>query len=140
MQMTVNERRSPARPCSNKLFPGQPATDPEDVGWLHGRVELDVISVAAPEVTHVRQEVVNLVNIRIGGTEIVHRNVDVGTLEAGRIEIYDDDNDVVARFGHLAVAEDGVVIGMVETEIVVELKGPVFLADLIDANDPVLDV
>lgn len=25
MQMTVNDRRCPARPCSNKLFPGQPA-------------------------------------------------------------------------------------------------------------------
>src|SRR5687768_1883605 len=117
MQMAVKERRRSARPCSNKLFPGEPAADAEDVGGLHKRVELDVISVALPEIAHVAQEIVHLVNIRVCGTEILHRDVDVGALWASRIEIHHDNNDIVARFGHLAVTEDSVVVRAVETQV-----------------------
>ena len=34
-----------------------------------------------------------------------------------RIEIHDNENDVVARSGHLAVKENGVVLGVVEPQI-----------------------
>jgi hypothetical protein len=66
MQITVRLQRPPRAPeRSNKLFPGEPAAHPEDMGGLDQGIELDVISVAAPEVTHVGEEIVHLVNLGV---------------------------------------------------------------------------
>ena len=48
-----------------------------------------------------------------------------------RIQIYHDQNDVVARRGHLAVKQNGVIVGVVKSQIVVELERAVFLPDFV---------
>ena len=55
--------------------------------WLDGRIELDVISFAAPEITHVREKIVDLVNVGIHRAEIIDGNVNIGILRTGGVEV-----------------------------------------------------
>src|SRR5262249_6509555 len=61
-------------------------------------------------------------------------------LLAVRIEIDDDQNDVIARRGHFSVTEDRVVVGGIETQVVVKLKRTICPPNPVQARDPVLDV
>src|SRR2546430_6732727 len=57
-----------------------------------------------------------------------------------RIQIYDYENDVVPRRGHLAVKQNGVVLGVVEPQIRIKLEGAVLFPDFVYSRDPVFDV
>ena len=48
-----------------------------------------------------------------------------------RIEIYHNQNDVVARSGHLAVKKNGVILGMVKPQIRVKLQRAVLLPNFV---------
>src|SRR5205823_13254724 len=56
------------------------------------------------------------------------------------IKIHHNQNDVVARRGHLAVKQNGFVIGRIESQIRIQLKRTVLLSNSISSRDPVLDV
>src|SRR5437762_10859936 len=92
----TNKKALPEKQRLNKLPLREPATDAEDVGGLQGWIQLDIISFAAPEITHVREKIVDLVNVGIHRAEFRQRNVNVGMLDAGRIEIHHDQDDVVS--------------------------------------------
>src|SRR6266496_4960915 len=57
-----------------------------------------------------------------------------------RIQIYDNENDVVPPRGHLAVKQNGVIVGVVKSQIGVHLERAIFLPDLVYSRDPVFDV
>ena len=48
-----------------------------------------------------------------------------------RIEIHNDENDVVARGRHFAVKEDGVVLGRIKSQVIVKLKRAVFFSNFV---------
>ena len=48
-----------------------------------------------------------------------------------RVEIYNNKNDVVARSGHLAVKQNGVILRMVEPQIRVKLERAVLLPNFV---------
>src|SRR5947207_2656083 len=56
------------------------------------------------------------------------------------IEIDHDQNDIVTRCGHLPVKNDRLVIGLVKSQIILELKGAVRFSNLVQTRDPILDV
>ena len=48
-----------------------------------------------------------------------------------RIKIHHDENDVITRGGHLAVKQNGIVLGVMEPQVRVKLKGAVFPSDFV---------
>src|SRR5215470_15702181 len=98
---------------------------------LNGRIELYVITAAAPSVSPVAQQVLHLIDVALHLPETLNRNVDKRILFAMGIQIHHDEEDVITRSSHLAVKEDGVVLGIVKPQVRVELKRPVFLSDFV---------
>src|SRR5215475_12955053 len=66
--------------------------------------------------------------------------MDKGILLAKRIKVHHHEDDVVPRGGHLAVEQNRIVIGGIEAQVCVHLKGAVLLADSVYSRDPILDV
>src|SRR5919106_4982963 len=56
------------------------------------------------------------------------------------IEIHNNENDVVARGSHFAIKQDCFVLGGVESQVIVKLKGAVLLSDFVEPRDPILNV
>jgi len=98
---------------------------------LNVGIEFHVISTAAPGVCRAAQQVLYLINVALHLPETLNRNVDKGILFAMRIKIHNDENNVITRSGHLAVKQNGVVVGVVEPQIRVKLQRAVFLSDFI---------
>ncbi len=98
---------------------------------LNFRIELDVIAAAAPCVYRIAQQIVHPIDVALRLPEVINRHIDVRMLFVMRIEIYYDQNDVIARSGHLAVKQNGVVLRVVESQIRVKLKRAVFLSDFV---------
>src|SRR5438093_4743362 len=97
----------------NKLISASPTTDTKDMGRLNFRIELDVISATAPGVTRVAQQIVHLIHVTLHFPELINRYIDIRTLFAVRVEIDDDENDIVASGSHFAVKQNCVVVGRV---------------------------
>jgi hypothetical protein len=110
------------------------------MGRLNFRIELDVISATAPDVARVAQQIVHLIYVALHLAELIDRYIDISTLFAMRIEIDDDENDIVASGSHFAVKQNGVVIGAVKSQVIVKLECSVFLSNLVQPRDPVLDI
>src|ERR1700719_4110946 len=114
-----------------------PASHPKNVRRLNLRVELHVITSPVPNVARVAEQIVHLIDVPFHGTKLLNRNIDKRVLFAMRIEIDDDQDDVVARGGHLPVKNDRVVVSVIELQIIFELKRSIRLPDLIQARDPI---
>ena len=97
------------------------------MGGLNGGVELDVVTLAAPEIAHVCEEVVDLVGFGIHRAKLVGRNVNVGVLDSVWIQI-DTTTMMLSWPSRLAAAKDGGVIGAVETQII-KGEGPGSVSD-----------
>src|SRR5437773_1937287 len=82
------------------LFAAEPAADAEDVRGLRVRVERDEIAPAAPEVALVVEQVVHLIRVAFKPAELFDWHVNVGVVSLIRIEVDDDEDDVVARLSH----------------------------------------
>ena len=52
-------------------------------------------------------------------------------LFAERIEVHHDENDIIARSGHFAVKQNGVILGVVESQIRVKLKRAVLFSNFV---------
>jgi hypothetical protein len=115
----------------NKLVTASPAPDTENVGRLNFRIELDVILATAPRVARVAEQIVHLIYVAFHLSELIDRHIDVRILFAMRIEIHNDENDVVASGSHLAIKEDCVIIGVIKPQVIVKLKRPVFSPDFV---------
>src|ERR1700758_4235251 len=90
------------------------AANQKYVRRLDLRVEFDVIAATAPSVGRVTEEILDLIIVTLHLTELLTRHVHEGVLFAMWIEIDHNENDVVARSGHLAVKQNRVVVGRVE--------------------------
>jgi len=56
------------------------------------------------------------------------------------INVYDHQDDVIARWSHFAVEKDGFVVSVVETQVVVEMQSTVFPPDFVQAGQKIFDV
>ena len=101
------------------------------MGRLNFWIELDVISAAAPDVTGAAEQIVHLIGIALHLSELINGHIDERMLGPMRIEVHDDENDVIARGGHLAIKQNCVILGGVESQIRVKLKRAVFFSDFI---------
>src|SRR5260370_40686807 len=106
-----------------------PAPNAKDVRRLDFGIELLIIAATAPNVTRVAQEIVDLISVALHRTKLIDRNVDIGMLLSMRIEIDHHQNDIVAGGGDFAVKEDCVVVGVVETQVVVKMQCTGFFSD-----------
>ena len=68
------------RRASNKSIAAGPAADPENMGGLNFRVQLDVISASVPDVTRIAEKVVHLIRVAFHFTELIDGNIDIGIL------------------------------------------------------------
>src|SRR5689334_16755671 len=57
-----------------------------------------------------------------------------------RVEINDNENDVVARRRYFPVEKNRIIVGLIETQVVFKLKRAVRLSNLVQSRDPVLNV
>ena len=108
--------------------------------WLDFGIELNVVAAAAPNVTHIAEEVVNLINIAFHGAKLIDRYIDIGMLFAMGIKIDNDKNDAVARRRDFAIKQDRVIISVIETQVIVKMECAILNPNLIQPRDPVLDV
>src|SRR5204862_3516867 len=106
---------------------------------LNFRIELDVIPAATPGVGRAAQQIVHFVYTAFHLPELINRHIDIRMLFAMRIEVYYDENDVIARSRHLAVKQNGVILRVVESQIRVKLKRTVLFSDFVYSRDPILD-
>ena len=116
---------------SNKSIAAGPAPDPKNMRGLNFRIELDVISASAPDVAGIAQKVVHLIGVVFHFAKFVDRHIDIGILFAVWIEINDHQYDVVAGRGHFPLKQNGFVVGLIEPQVIVRLKGAIFFPDLI---------
>src|SRR5262249_4938875 len=107
------------------------AAHEKNMRWLNVWIEFHVITPAAPGISRAAQQVLHLIHVTLHLSETLNRNIDKRILLAMRIKIHNDENDVITRDGHLAVKQNGVVVGVVEPQIGVKLKRPVFLSDFV---------
>ena len=98
---------------------------------LNVRIELYVVTAAAPGVIRSAQQVLHLIDVAFHLSETLNRNIDKRILFAMWIKVHNDENDVITRCGHLAVKQNGVVVGVVEPQIRVKLQRAVFLSDFV---------
>src|SRR3954471_11184199 len=104
---------------SDKLAVGRASADTKDMGRLYFRIELHVISAPGPGIASVTQQIVHFILFALNQTELLHGNVDEGILSAMRIQIDHDQDHVIARRRRLSVKENGVIVGLVKSKIVV---------------------
>ena len=107
------------------------AADEKNVRGLNIRIELYVITAAAPGIICAAQQVLHLINVTLHLPETLNRNIDKRILSAMWIKVHNDENDVITRRGHLAVKQNCVVVGVVEPQIRVKLQRAVFFSDLV---------
>jgi HAMP domain-containing protein len=88
--------------------------DAQDVAPSNGRVQLDVITRAAPHVTLAAEQVFSLERAISGNLEVIERQGDEAALGEMRIEIDDGEDEIGAVFRFLAIADDLWVIRRVE--------------------------
>src|SRR5450432_2396892 len=112
----------------------------KDVRGLQAGMERDVIAPSMPDVAGVGEQVVDFVAVAADFIEIFARRVDKSGLRVERIEIQRDENDAVARRGHLAVKKDRVVLGEVESKVVVEMQSAILAANPVQLCDQLLDI
>src|ERR1043165_5996387 len=98
---------------------------------LNVGIEFHVISTAGPGVCRAAQQVLYLIDVALQLPETLNWNVDKRILFAMRIKIHNDENDVITCSRHLAAKQNGVVVGIVESQIGVKLQRAVFLSDFI---------
>src|SRR6266699_3537532 len=79
----------------------------------------------------VAKQIVHLIYVALHLSELIDRHIDVRILFAMRIEIHNDENDVVASGSHLAIKEDRVIIRVVKPQVIVKLKRAVFFPDFV---------
>src|ERR1044072_5492160 len=99
--------------------------------WLNVGIEFHVISTAPPGVSRAAQQVLYLIDVALHLPETLNRNVDKRILFAMRVKIHNDENDVITCSRHLAVKQNGVVVGIAESQIDVKLRRAVFLSHFI---------
>ncbi len=130
MQITALLLNPPLRLklLGKSLIP-DPAPNAKDMRRLDFGIELYVIAATAPNVTCVAQEIVDLISVALHRTKLIDRDVDIGMLLSMRIEIDHHQNDIVAGGGDFAVKQDCVVVGVVETQVVVKMQCTVFFSD-----------
>ena len=98
---------------------------------LNFGIEFHVISTAAPGVCRAAEQILYLIYVAFHLSELINRNIDKRILFAMRIKIHHDENDVIARSSHLAVKQNGVIVGVMEPQIRVKLQRAVFLSDFV---------
>src|SRR5437588_3334947 len=103
-------------------------------------IELNVVAAAAPNVTHIAEEVVNLINIAFHGAKLIDRYIDIGMLFAMGIKIDNDKNDAVARRRDFAIKQDRVIISVIETQVIVKIESAILGQNVILPRYTVLDV
>jgi hypothetical protein len=115
----------------NKSISASPAPHPENMRRLNLRIELDVVSAAAPDVARIVQQIVHFICVALHLAELINRHIDIRMLLAMGIEIHNNKNDIVARSGHFAVKQDCFVLCGVESQVIVKLKSAVLLSDFV---------
>src|SRR3989442_10508802 len=115
----------------NKSIAAGPAAHAKNMRRLYFRIELNVITAAAPDITRVAEQIVHFIDVALHLPELINRHIDERMLFTMRIEIHYDENNVVARSGHFAVKQDCVVLSGIESQIRVRPKCTVFLSDFV---------
>src|SRR5437867_1227414 len=57
-----------------------------------------------------------------------------------RVEIHDYQNNVVPGRGHFSVAKNSVVVGVIESQVIIKAESAICPPDLIETRNPIFDV
>src|SRR5215472_18914460 len=114
-----------------------PAADAEDVRRADVRIELDIVVPAAPDVTRVAQEIVNLEGLSFGNAEDVQVEIGPTRLSPSRIEIDHHQHRAALLAGRFAVAEELCVVDAVKAQVPVEVKRGIVAPSRVHAGDEI---
>src|SRR5689334_11894004 len=98
---------------------------------LDAGMKSNVVPLPMPEIPFIGQEIMHFVMVASDFAEQFHWRLDIPALGVEWIEIYDDQNDAIARRRNFAVAKQRFVIDRMKAQVVVELECAILAPDSI---------